>query len=148
MNSLKMLYVSGRSFALTMVFLLGALLVPFYMASAQDEEEVADKNVLEQRLGTVDRVGEESLVIDDSTVFLNGSVKLYDQYGNNANKGHFQEGDLVTLALAEDEKAGKKWVVSVTLVQKGGGKKQTASSGQEESKQPQVIQEVNGVWTN
>lgn len=147
MNSLRILYLSGRSLVLVAVIFSGALLIPLHTVRAADEGEPAEKNTVE-RTGTVDSVYKDSLVIDDSSVLLDGTVQLYDQYGNSADQSLFEEGDQVAVVFAEDEQAGKRWIVSVKLAKKGSGKKEDISSEQEQTKQPKGIKKINGVWTN
>jgi hypothetical protein len=147
MNSLRILYLSGRSLVLVAVIFFGALLIPFHIVSAADEGQSAEKNTVE-RTGTVDSVHKDSLVIDDSAVLLDGTVQLYDQYGNSADQSLFEEGDQVAVVFAEDEQAGKWWIVSIKLAKKGDGKKEGTSSEQEQTKQPKEIKKVDGVWTN
>jgi hypothetical protein len=149
MNSLRILYLSGRGLVLVAVIFSGILLIPFHIVLAADEGQFAEIHTIEST-GTVNAVHKDSLVIDDSAVLLDGTVQLYDQYGNSANQSLFEEGDQVFVASAEDEQAGKWWIVSIKLAKKGSGKKEDTSSGQEQTRQSEGkgIQKIDGVWTN
>jgi len=115
-------------------------------SSAKEREAVETKTV--ERKGTVDSVAEDSMVINDSDISLDGSVKLYDQYGNSAKADMFAQGDEVTVAFAEDEEAGTEAIVFIKLAKKSSGSGNNASSEQPDTESSQELKKVDGVWTN
>lgn len=139
MDSLKK-YCYGAAAA----FLLGTLAVPANHAAAEEEtEETAAPVATEQRGGTVDAVSDDHLVINDSSIPLNGSLQFYNEGGGRMSGSEFRVGDKVEMVLIENKVLGSWELVSVTRTK--GGSAETPST----TPSQQVIRkDADGVWRN
>ncbi len=149
MNRLRILYLSKQNIILVIGIILGMMLFPHYMIEAATEEKRTEKDSIEA-IGTIDSVHKDNLVIDDSAVFLNRNVHIYDENGKGISQSQLKQGDQVAVTFIEDESAGTQRIVSIQLVKKGSGVNGDtfSESGQGKANSPQVIKKVNGVWTN
>lgn len=136
MNSLKKYYCR-----MIIGFLLGSFVIFVNYAAAQGEAKAETKKLA----GTVDAVYDDHLVINDSSILLDGSVLFYKESGGKMSGSEFRVGDQVAIVLTENEALGNLQIVSVTRTKGSSGKDADSSTT---SSQQIIRQDADGVWRN